>query len=165
MSTRTLVLTPWMAPHRVVPWQRAIVLSWLGKVEVIEEHDEIVRSPSRAMRAPAVVRLTRGNVQTKQRVRFSRRNVLLRDDHRCQYCGEQKEPSALNYDHVIPRVRGGATDWLNIVACCYPCNAKKGARTPQEAGMKLRRRPYQPRWLPLSDVRDDIPRVWKLYCA
>jgi 5-methylcytosine-specific restriction endonuclease McrA len=166
MSTRTLILTPWMAPHRVISWQRVVVLFYLGKVEVLEVWDEVVASPSIVLSTPAVVRLTRGNASKKSKVRFSRVNVFTRDHFRCQYCGEKKPMNALNYDHVIPRVRGGKTNWENIVTSCYGCNDRKGSRTPEEAGMKLLRKPLQPHSLPFTPslpIGGDVPAIWQAY--
>ena len=168
MTTRTLMLTPWMAPYRVISWERAIVLSYLGKVEVLEEYDEYVPAPSITLRTPAVVRLTKARVPTQNKVRFSRINVLLRDGFRCQYCGAKRPASELNYDHVLPRVRGGRTIWENIVTSCYACNDRKGSRTPVEAGMTLLRRPVTPKSLPLPPVIRPgtiVPEVWRDYCA
>lgn len=168
MTTRTLMLTPWMAPYRVISWERAIVLSYLGKVEVLEEYDVLVPAPSITLRTPAVVRLTKARVPTQNKVRFSRINVLLRDGFRCQYCGEKRAASELNYDHVLPRVRGGKTVWENIVTSCYACNDRKGSRTAAEASMTLLRRPAKPKTLPLPPVirpGSIVPEVWRDYCA
>ena len=167
MSTRTLMLTPWMAPHRVISWQRAIVLLYLGKIEVLEEYDERVSAPSITMRTPAVVRLTKGAVSTKRKVHFSRMNVFTRDGFRCQYCGERKGMNDLNYDHVVPRVRGGKTVWENIATSCYRCNDRKGSRTLEESGMKLLRKPFKPASLPFAPVihpGKEIPSSWRNYC-
>ncbi len=165
---RTLLLTPWMAPHRVVPWERAVVLVVLGKVDVLEEYDEEIRAPSRSLRTPSVVRLKKGHA-TKQAVRFSRVNVYTRDGFRCQYCGERKAMRDLNYDHVVPRVRGGRTNWENIVTSCYACNDRKGSRTPEEAGMTLLRKPFKPSSLPVAPVlrvdRSEMPESWLPYCV
>src|ERR1700733_13585728 len=106
---RTLLLNPWMAPHKIISWERAVVLVVLGKVDVIEEYDEEIRSRHLALRTPAVVRLKKARSTTKQVVRFSRINVYMRDGFRCQYCGERKSMRDLNYDHVTPRVKGGQT--------------------------------------------------------
>jgi 5-methylcytosine-specific restriction endonuclease McrA len=164
---RTLLLTPWMAPHRVVSWERSVVLVVLGKVDVLEEYDEEIRSQSLAMRTPAVVRLKKGGAR-KQVVRFNRVNVYTRDGFRCQYCGEKKAMRELNYDHVIARVRGGKTVWENIVTSCYACNDRKGSRTPEEAGMTLRRKPFKPSSLPVTPVlsitRSEMPALWLPYC-
>jgi 5-methylcytosine-specific restriction endonuclease McrA len=166
---RTLLLTPWMAPHRVIPWERAVVLVVLGKVDVLEEYDEAITAPSLELRTPAVVRLKKAGRATKQSVRFSRINVYTRDGFRCQYCGEKKEMRELNYDHVVPRHRGGKTAWENIVTSCYACNDRKGSRTPAEAGMTLLRKPFRPHSLPVTPVlrvtRNEMPQVWLPYCS
>ena len=165
---QTLMRTPWMAPHKIISWQRAVVLAYIGKVEVIETWDADLRSPSISMLAPAVVRLKKGSVSTKSSVRFSRVNVFTRDKFRCQYCGDKKPLKQLNYDHVIPRVQGGKTVWENIVTSCYPCNDRKGSRTPQQAGMKLLRQPVKPASLPVvPPIRlevGDLPETWQPYC-
>lgn len=165
---QTLMLTPWMAPHKIISWQRAVVLTYLEKVEVIETWDAELRGPTISMRTPAVVRLKKGSVSTKQSIRFSRVNVFTRDKFRCQYCGQRKTAKELNYDHVIPRVQGGKTVWENIVTSCYACNDRKGSRTPEQAGMKLLRQPHKPASLPVtSPIRleeSTLPDVWQPYC-
>ena len=165
---QTLMLTPWMVPHKIISWQRAVVLAYVGKVEIIETWDAELRGPSVAMLTPAVVRLKKGSVSTKQSVRFSRVNVFTRDKFRCQYCGEKKPLKQLNYDHVIPRVQGGKTVWENIVTSCYACNDRKGSRTPEQAGMRLLRQPKKPASLPVvPPIRldeGDLPDVWQPYC-
>jgi 5-methylcytosine-specific restriction endonuclease McrA len=165
---RTLLLTPWMAPHKIISWERAVVLLVLGKVDVLEEYDEEIRSRSLALRTPAVVRLRKAGATMKHAVRFSRINVYTRDGFRCQYCGEKKGMRDLNYDHVIPRVRGGHTVWENIVTSCYACNDRKGSRTPEEAGMRLLRKPFKPSSLPVTPAlrmtRSEMPEVWLPYC-
>ncbi|MBW2295978.1 MAG: HNH endonuclease, partial [Deltaproteobacteria bacterium] len=85
-------------------------------------------------------------------VRFSRANILSRDTLTCQYCQSMPPRSQLNLDHVIPRSQGGKTTWENVVCCCIPCNRRKGGRTPEQAGVKLRRIPRRPRWSPLMSV-------------
>src|SRR5215831_14542613 len=166
---RTLLLTPWMAPHKIISWERAVVLLVLDKVDVLEEYDVEIRSLSWALRTPAVVRLKKTIGGKKHAVRFSRINVYTRDGFRCQYCSEKKEMRDLNYDHVVPRVRGGKTVWENIVTSCYACNDRKGSRTPEEAGMKLLRKPFKPETLPVvPPIRldeDDVPELWQPYCA
>lgn len=167
MTQNTLLLTPWMAPHKVISWQTAVTLSVLGKVDVLEEYDETIRSPSITLRAPAVVRLKRPLSAMKRVVKFSRVNVFARDGWRCQYCGDKKAPRDLNYDHVVPRVLGGRTVWENIVTSCYACNGKKKGRTPEQAGMKLLKAPSKPKWLPMETMpktHGPIPAAWSPYC-
>ena len=165
-TTSTLLLTPWMAPHKIISWQTAIVMSFLGKVEVIEEYDEVVASPSLSIRTPAVVRLKRHMSGAKRGIKFSRANVFTRDSFSCQYCGTRKAPRELSYDHVVPRVQGGKTVWENIVASCYDCNGRKRGRTPEQAGMKLLRSPVKPKSLPMASMTfraDNVPVAWSHY--
>jgi 5-methylcytosine-specific restriction endonuclease McrA len=179
MSTRTLVLDQGYQPHRIISWQRAVSLFFQEKCEIIETYDEDLMTPEQASRAeecgwtvvlkvPAVVRLL-SRVRRKKAVRFSRLNILTRDDWTCQYCGVRHfgQPKKLNYDHVIPRSRGGRTVWENIVTSCIPCNSKKDNRTPQEAGMHLRKQPYKPRSLPVAafhiDTSGGLPSAWRDY--
>ena len=167
MTAQTLLLTPWMMPHKIIPWQTAVTMSFLGKVEVLEEYDEDIRSPNLQMKAPAVVRLKRPIGGMKRGVKFSRINVFARDEFRCQYCGTKRAIHELNYDHVLPRVQGGKTVWENIVTSCYDCNARKRGRTPEQASMKLLRAPVKPKALPMTTViprHGRIPEVWSPYC-
>ena len=157
MEFQTLVLTPWLTPHEIVPWQKGVYQLVTGKVYVLEAYpDEIVRSAYLEFPLPSVACLKRPPPGHKKGVKFSRINVMTRDRFVCQYCGRGPLPMKhLNYDHVLPRVRGGKTVWENIVTSCYPCNERKGKRTPQEAGMRLLHKPVKPGSLPIS------PAVWK----
>jgi 5-methylcytosine-specific restriction endonuclease McrA len=152
MTARTLLLTPHYTAHKVITWEAAICLFYLGKVEVVEEYDETIRSPSLSMRTPAVVRLKKAIGNVKRGVKFSRQNVFARDGFRCCYCGTRGHFETLNYDHVVPRARGGRTDWENIATTCYPCNSRKRDRTPEQAGMRLLSMPHRPRTLPMSSA-------------
>lgn len=141
----TLVLNATYEPLKVVDWQRAMTLWCQGKVEVIEEHDREVRAVSFSFRLPSVVRLLHF-VKLRRRpvVQFTRANIYARDNHTCQYCDVQFEPEALTFDHVVPVAAGGIRGWENIATACEPCNRRKGARTPEEAGMALVRKPRRP---------------------
>jgi 5-methylcytosine-specific restriction endonuclease McrA len=164
---KTLLLTPWMTPHNIVPWQTAVTLLFLGKVEILEEYDEEIRSPSVTLRAPAVARLKTAVGSVKRGVKFSRVNVFTRDGFKCQYCGTRRAMRELNYDHVVPRAHGGRTVWENIVTSCYPCNDRKAGRTPEQAGMRLLRHPIRPKSLPMSALPIDVsavPTEWVGYC-
>ena len=127
-------------PLSIWPWEEAVKAVWQDRVDVVSCYDRVVRSPSIEMRLPSVIALRRYVEQDRQPA-FTRFNVFLRDGFACQYCGHSAE---LTFDHVIPRSRGGRTSWDNIVAACGPCNLRKGGRTPQQAGMPIRRRPHQP---------------------
>jgi len=166
MHMRTLLLNSWMTPHAIVSWHNAVTLVYQGKVDILEEYEETVSSPSTTYFVPAVLRLRKTVATVKRGVKFSRVNVFTRDGFRCQYCGESKQAKDLNYDHVIPRRQGGITTWENIVTSCYFCNDRKGGRTPEQAKMKLLRKPAKPHALPLHSVYLDsskVPSAWGPY--
>jgi 5-methylcytosine-specific restriction endonuclease McrA len=99
-----------------------------------------------ALRVPRVLHLSRYDRSPRFGVRLTRRNLLLRDAHRCQYCAGEPGLRELNVDHVVPKSRGGRDTWDNLVISCRGCNLKKGKRTPDEAGMRLLREPVKPGW-------------------
>lgn len=163
---QTLVLNATYEPLRIVSWQKAITLLFKDKVEVLAVHDRQVRGVSLRIQLPSVLRLLR-HVRVKRAASmlpFSRANVYARDNHRCQYCGNEFLPTQLTFDHVIPVARAGRKDWDNIVTCCIPCNRKKGDRLPEEAGMRLvraPRRPHLPTVLTLTLARRPAPASWR----
>lgn len=163
---RVLVLNASFEPLNVVNWKRAMKLVCLKKVEVLQESEKIVRSTRSAKRVPAVVRLVRFVHFHRWDVKFSRANIYARDKYRCQYCGQQLPAKELTCDHVVPRSRGGATEWTNLVTCCPSCNRKKGGQTPEEAGLALLKHPDRPSWLVGFQTRfavGDPPREWHDY--
>jgi 5-methylcytosine-specific restriction endonuclease McrA len=112
--------------------------------------DEVVWTPSRAIRVPRVIQLTHYDRIPRRDVKFSRHNIYLRDSNRCQYCGGRFSSSELSLDHVVPLSRGGMTNWENVVCACVSCNVKKGNRTPEEAGIRPLTSPERPRWSPVG---------------
>jgi 5-methylcytosine-specific restriction endonuclease McrA len=127
-----LVLNADFAPISTYPlsvwdFQRTMRNTLKDRVTVLETYDAVLRSPSLRYRPPSVVALKR-YVRRPSRAPFTRMNLFLRDDFRCQYCGGQHLPKDLTFDHVIPRCDGGGTNWENIVAACVPCNTRKGSR-------------------------------------
>lgn len=166
----TLVLNASYEPFKIIDWQRAITLFYRGKVEIIAEHDREVRAVSFAFKLPSVVRLLRF-IRERGRasvVPFTRANIYARDAHTCQYCGETFAGEYLTFDHVIPVAQGGTKGWENIVSCCVPCNRKKDARTPEEAGMTLLRKPTRPtRAMLMLRIQLGVrktPASWRDFC-
>jgi 5-methylcytosine-specific restriction endonuclease McrA len=162
-----LILTPWMAPHAVVQWQKAICHEYTGEVDVLERYAEEARSPSIVIRFPCVARLNKRLVSERKDIKFSRANVYARDHHMCQYCGVRPGVKGLNYDHVHPKSKGGKTDWWNVVSSCIPCNLRKGNKTLKQAGVKLLNLPVQPKSLPMSAspvlLPREVPELWLPY--
>jgi 5-methylcytosine-specific restriction endonuclease McrA len=157
--TRTLLLSSWYFPLKILRWEDAVVALYMGKADVVAEYEDSVSSPSVTMKMPAVIRLRRNVENRKKAVKFSRVNVYTRDKYCCAYCNQRFPASKLTYDHVIPRSRGGRTEWTNIVTSCYACNARKDDMTPEESGMFPRVRPHRPHSLPLTPPKLDAERV------
>lgn len=147
-------------------WTDAVSMIYCDKAQVVEEYDQVVRSAYLEMRIPAVVRLNSYVTMPVKAVKFSRANVYARDGYRCQYCNTHCKTDELTYDHVIPRSKGGKTEWDNIVSCCYDCNSYKGGRTPEQAKMKLLKKPVRPKAVPKIEFDfhgRSIPEQWRDY--
>ena len=116
------------------------------------ERDDVVPTISGAIRVPRVLHLRRYERIRRPQIRLSRKNLMMRDGHRCQYCGRSPPVRDLNIDHVQPRSRGGRDSWDNLVTSCRACNLAKGWRTPEEAGMRLLGKPHAPRWSAAAQI-------------
>jgi len=145
LHSQVLVLNQNYEPMTITNAKKAIILLYLGKAEIIEKNDAYVRSVSTSYPLPSIVRLTRYINVPRKRIILSRKNIIKRDNHQCQYCGTRSGPVTI--DHVIPRVRGGQDTWENLVCACVKCNNKKGNRTPEEAGLKLLKKPQRPNYI------------------
>lgn len=167
VSQQVLMLNASYEPLRLISVRRALIMLLQNKAEIIEAQERLLRAGAGAYQAPLVIRLVRYiAVPQPTRRSCSRRGVLVRDQETCQYCGVQPGRAHLTLDHVVPRVRGGRTEWENVVAACASCNHRKGGRTPDEAGMKLMRQPRQPRYHGFS-LRIDLERheIWRKYAV
>ncbi|MGI5468000.1 HNH endonuclease [Streptomyces sp. CA-132043] len=138
----TLVLNASFEPLSTVSLRRAVVLVMQDKAVVEQAHPGLrVRAASLDLPVPQVIRLSQYvRVPFRRQAPWSRRGVLVRDQHRCAYCGRR----ATTVDHVVPRAHGGGDTWLNTVASCATDNHRKADRTPEQAGMELLRRPFVP---------------------
>lgn len=146
VSAAVLVLNQNYEPLNVCNERRAIVLINRGKAEVLEHGKGHIRTPSQNYARPSVIRLMYLIRRPRPKARLTRREVFLRDNFTCQYCGVRGKD--LTIDHVIPRHRGGKHTWDNLVSACRACNHRKGGKTLEEAKMTLRRPPAQPRVSP-----------------
>jgi 5-methylcytosine-specific restriction endonuclease McrA len=164
LNTAVLVLNRNYQPVHVTSVRRALSLLYQGVARAIDDqyrlyefmdwaalsasnHDSIA-TVNRRIRVPRVLVLSAYEYLPRGRVRFSRLNIYARDADTCQYCGRQLPRCDLNLDHVLPRSQGGKTSWENVVCSCVECNLKKGGRTPEQAGIKLLKKPNRPRWTP-----------------
>ena len=181
---RALILNSSYQPIKLVNWQKALLLWFQGKVEVLEYHSSQVCSARETFYLPSVLRLKKYVAPRRAlRLKFSRENIYLRDNYTCQYCAKRLTAKDLTLDHVVPASKFGRKDWTNMVTACRSCNHRKGNRTPIGAGMPLLSEPRIPNWLPSlrpefativarakelngsvpSDPGDFIPEAWKTY--
>ncbi len=164
LGGKTLVLNRSYLPIHVTSVRRAFSLLYRGVARAVDEEyrtfdfrdwselstvdRDSVGGVSGVVRIPRVILLVSFDKVPRREVRFSRNNIFLRDRYTCQYCRESKTRSELNLDHVVPRTAGGLTTWQNVVCACLECNRRKGGRTPEQAGMRLRKPPRRPSWTP-----------------
>ncbi len=118
-----------------------------------EDDDDWIRTPTDQIQVPRVIRLLSYEKLPTHTVKFNRRNIFARDNNQCQYCGKKFPTTELSLDHVIPRSQNGHSSWDNIVCACVSCNVRKGGRTPQQAHMRLIRKPEKPKRSPLLNLK------------
>ena len=138
-----LVLNASYEPINICSARRAIVLACKGAAEVLEDSSRVLHTDKMDIPVPNVIRLKNYRRVPRQTRSVSRKGIMLRDGFTCQYCEARLPGAELTLDHVTPRSRGGRSVWENLVACCFPCNNRKGNRTPQEAGLTLMKQPRQ----------------------
>ncbi len=161
-----LVLNQNYEPINICNHRRAIKLIFKNKAESIENSTILVYSENMSFPLPSVIRLYAFIRRPHFKITFNRRNVLRRDDFACQYCGTQPHVSDLTIDHIIPRSKGGANTWGNVVAACKRCNNAKADQTLRQAKMSLRKKPKDPRPYPALLLSWRIPTThdaWKAY--
>lgn len=177
----TLVLNRNWQPVSVTTVARALVMLWNDIARMVEPEEFrlynwsdwaghepppgvlCVRAARLRLRVPEVVCLAHYDRLPSTAVTFSRRNVAKRDHYTCQYCGAQPGAEDITVDHVVPRAQGGASSWTNCVAACIRCNARKADRTPETAGMKLRKRPIRPAWKPFYAAQGARIESWSRF--
>ena len=127
-------------PLSLWSWQDSVKSVFLDRVTIVSNYDRVVRSPSFSLKLPSVIAL-KSFIKPQSNPNFTRFNVFLRDKFSCQYCGSKND---LTFDHLLPRSKGGKTDWNNVVTACTCCNVKKGGRLFIKSGMTLNQKPFQP---------------------
>lgn len=167
LIARSLLLNASYEPMKVVSWQKALILLFQDKVEILEFHSLFARSVRSSFQIPSVIRLkTYVRPKANLAVRFSRENVYIRDNFTCQYCALKHPIKQLTLDHVIPASHKGPKNWTNVVTACRSCNQRKANRTPDKANMPLLKEPRMPDWLPQHHIQltlSKIPSTWLQY--
>jgi 5-methylcytosine-specific restriction endonuclease McrA len=133
-----------------------------GHINVIKEYDKTIHISNKEIRLPKIVMLNR-YIKVDHKPKFSRKNIYLRDNYTCQYCGQKFSAEDLTFDHLIPRKNGGQTTWDNIVTCCKACNCKKGCKSAEEVGMHLLSQPHIPTIKELErnqPIKNDLYNDW-----
>jgi 5-methylcytosine-specific restriction endonuclease McrA len=179
LDGHVLVLNRVFQAIQITSVKRAFVLLYKDHVRAVDEEyrtydfvdwadipiqpsDHFVSTPNRRIKIPHVVQLLSFDKMPRQEVKFSRGNIYLRDQNRCQYCGKRFPSSELSLDHVVPVSRGGRSSWENVVCACLPCNVKKGNKLLTECHMQLIRHPHRPKWHPLHRLQGrQYPEIWK----
>ena len=162
LTSPVLVLNLNYVPINVCTVRRAIVLLGKGKAELLENHRGEVRTISSVFEVPSIIRLVYLVKRPFAPRKLSKKEIFLRDQYTCQYCG--KKTQDLTLDHVIPRRQRGAHTWENVVAACSSCNLRKAGRTPEEANMKLVRLPRAPQPNPYRMLQNyAIMDEWRPY--
>lgn len=151
---------------RIVDPEDYRVYAWKDWAELRPEADEpAIHTQRFRLRVPEVVTLTRYDRVPVNSVTFSRRNVFKRDRFTCQYCGRQPGSEELTIDHIVPRSRGGGSNWTNCVLACVDCNHRKADRTPAEAHLSLRTAPVRPQWRPIYAARNVRIESWSRFVS
>jgi len=151
-------------PVGVIDSLEALVLCICGKAIAVEQYCKTISSVSQVFNLPAVIVLKRYVKHRFTEIAPRKRNIFWRDANVCQYCAKTFHIKELTIDHVIPKSRGGKNTWQNLATSCMKCNQKKGARTPEEANMKLLNKPHRPSSFLLKNVgRDQISDLWSNY--
>ena len=151
-------------PIEVISWEEAIVLTWLKKAWTVEYTDKWVHSATEAFQIPSVIVLMRFVDEKFFTLPCTRKNILVRDENRCQYCAKYFREADLTLDHVIPKSKGGISQWNNLVAACKPCNQKKRDYLVENAPVSLIQRPKKPTYRSIIKKRiGEVNLKWKEY--
>jgi len=162
LNRQVLVLNQNYEPLQICNVKRAMIMLLLQKAEMVESDGAVLHSVNRSFPLPTVVRVKRYISYRGYEVVLSRKNIMRRDEFRCQYCGSTD--GQLTLDHVVPKRRGGGDTWENLVAACIRCNNVKGDRTPEQAKMPLLKQPKKPHYVQfLQQHIGDPLQTWKPY--
>lgn len=161
---QVLVLNNAYQPINVTTLIRGFNLVFKGKAEILEHiAEKPILTDRKKYRRPTVIRLLRYVAVPFRKVHLSRQNIFRRDDYKCIYCNKSGDAKSLTLDHVLPKSRGGANTWINLVSCCSSCNVTKGDKTPEEAGMIMSHEPFKPTYLYFVEKFKKVHESWNVY--
>lgn len=179
---KCLVLNGDYSPIEIINWQQSVIWYFKNKnntkcnITIVEYYqNDYIKGSLYKIQLPAVIKINKYFNLKNNIVNFSRKNLFIRDEYMCQYCNKNYDIRELTYDHVIPKClwknKAMATCWKNIVTCCIACNRRKGSRTPEQAGMTLKVKPFIPKrstkYLPITHklriIKEEIPSEWSFY--
>lgn len=152
-----LVLNSDYTPLNITSARRGFILVDKGKAEIVKSDEMPISGGYKTYIRPLIIRLLTYIKFNSRNIRVNRTRIYKRDNHQCVYCDSKKQ---LTLDHVIPKSRGGTNDWTNLVTCCFKCNLKKGNRTPEEAKMTMRVKPFVPT---LLNDNGTLSKIWNDY--
>jgi 5-methylcytosine-specific restriction endonuclease McrA len=163
LNAKVLLLNQSYEPLSICNVKKALILMFLGKAEIVaDKANKRIHSVSSSYPLPSIIRLNTYIRVPYKSIILTRKNILRRDNHKCVYCG--RSDLTLTIDHIIPKARGGSDTWENLVAACVKCNNKKGDRTPDEANMPLRIKPYAPNHIMfMKNTVSRLDENWKTY--
>ena len=162
LNRSVLLLNRDYEPLSVCTVKRAIRLIYLRKAEMVEKNSGWIHSVSTKVPIPCVIRLARRVKVPHKKIILNRKNLMIRDNFTCQYCGKRSHD--LTIDHVIPKQYGGKDTWENLVVACQSCNNRKANQTPEQAGLKLIRPPRKPHYFfYLQKIIGVKYEAWKPY--
>lgn len=166
LSARVLVLNSSYEPIHICTVRRAIIMIFKGHAVMQEPGGFALRSVNSTFLAPSVIRLLQFVRIPYRNKLASKSNILIRDRYVCQYCGKPLRSQEVTLDHILPRSRGGESNWENLAACCPRCNVQKGSKLPEEAGLKLIRDPRKGssfHFIHLLRHYGSVDEKWKKY--
>lgn len=155
--SNVLVLNYDYTPLNITSIRRGFVLVDKGKAEIIKSDENPIVTGYKTFVRPLIIRLLNYIKHKTKTIRASRTRIYKRDNYQCVYCGSNKE---LTLDHVVPKSKGGGNEWTNLVTSCFKCNLKKGSKSPEEARMVMRQKPFVPT---IVGENNNLQRVWNDY--
>jgi 5-methylcytosine-specific restriction endonuclease McrA len=156
MHKHCLILNADFRPIGILSWKKSMVLLYrintgMVSAQVLNYHtSDFIKKADGELKTPSVIKINDFRNLYNKKIKFTRRNVFCRDNYTCQYCGQRFDKNKLTYDHIVPKSRikqtNKFTHWTNIVTACQKCNRRKANRTPDEAQMRLLKKPTMPQY-------------------